>query len=258
MAGDFYQILGVSASADFVTIRRAYYRRAKECHPDLFQNSPEKTREFQILVEAFDTLSDGDKRRRYDFYRMDEEDRPLHRRIRKNRMVMDSEADDILEELIVGNDTPPETSLATLLADLEKTEIFMRYREGRDHLDNQRCEAAEACFRFITARAPQNIVFRVYLARTLALKGCYWASSYHYRIALRLGARRRPQQVLLGVRAEMAQMRRRLRPVWSWVLDCFYGKPAEFVADPADEMIAQLSRSLTRALRADNEQRRLK
>lgn len=168
MTGDLYQILGVPSTADFAAIKRAYYRRAKECHPDRFQNSPVKTREFQILVEAFDTLSDGLKRRRYDISRLDEEEQLRTRQLRKQQPVMDSEADDILEELIVGNDAPPETSLATLLADLEKTEIFMKYREGRDHLDHRRNEAAEECFRFIVARAPQNIVFRVYLARAIA------------------------------------------------------------------------------------------
>ncbi len=130
MTGDLYQILGVPSTADFAAIKRAYYRRAKECHPDRFQNSPVKTREFQILVEAFDTLSDGLKRRRYDISRLDEEEQLRTRQLRKQQPVMDSEADDILEELIVGNDAPPETSLATLLADLEKTEIFMKYREG--------------------------------------------------------------------------------------------------------------------------------
>lgn len=179
MTGDLYQILGVPSTADFAAIKRAYYRRAKECHPDRFQNSPAKTREFQILVEAFDTLSDGLKRRRYDISRLDEEEQLRTRQLRKQQPVMDSEADDILEELIVGNDAPPETSLATLLADLEKTEIFMKYREGRDHLDHRRNEAAEECFRFIVTRAPQNIVFRVYLARAIARSDRYWPSVYH-------------------------------------------------------------------------------
>lgn len=261
MTGDLYQILGVPSTADFAAIKRAYYRRAKECHPDRFQNSPAKTREFQILVGAFDTLSDGLKRRRYDISRLDEEEQLRTRQLRKQQPMMDSEADDILEELIVGNDAPPETSLATLLADLEKTEIFMKYREGRDHLDHRRNEAAEECFRFIVARAPQNIVFRVYLARAIARSDRYWPSVYHYKLALRFGARRRPQQLLLGVRKEMDQLRRRLRPVWSRVRDCFVGKPAEFIPDPADEMIAQLNRSLTRAARelpSSEERRRLK
>ena len=59
----------------------------------------------------------------------------------------------------------------------------------------------------------------------------------------------------------MDQLRRRLRPVWSRVRDCFVGKPVEFIPDPADEMIAQLNRSLNRAARelsSSEERRRLK
>ena len=137
----------------------------------------------------------------------------------------------------------------------------MKYREGRDHLDHRRNEAAEECFRFIVARAPQNIVFRVYLARAIARSDRYWPSVYHYKLALQFGARRRPQQLLLGVRKEMDQLRRRLRPVWSRVRDCFVGKSVEFIPDPADEMIAQLNRSLNRAARelpSSEERRRLK
>ena len=66
MALTYYQILGVDSRAGFAELKRAYYRQAKRCHPDLFRNAPEKTREFQMLALAFDTLSDAEKRRRYD------------------------------------------------------------------------------------------------------------------------------------------------------------------------------------------------
>ena len=50
MAKTYYQILNVDARAGFAELKRAYYRQAKRCHPDLFGNSPEKTREFQLLA----------------------------------------------------------------------------------------------------------------------------------------------------------------------------------------------------------------
>ncbi len=125
----------------------------------------------------------------------------------------------------------------------------MKYREGRDHLDHRRNKAAEECFRFIVARAPQNIVFRVYLARSLARSNRYWPSVYHYRLALRFGSRRRPRQLLLGVRREMDQLRRRLPPVGGGARAFFPEKRPYSTPPPADEMIAQLNRSLTRAAR---------
>ena len=90
-----YQILGVSATVNFAGLKRAYYARARECHPDLFGNSPAKTREFQMLVHAFDILSDPEKRKRYDASLMEE---PLP--LRKAGPLMDSEAEvhDLLQQ----------------------------------------------------------------------------------------------------------------------------------------------------------------
>ena len=68
MAGieNYYSILGVERNSNFQELKKAYYRKAKECHPDRFNNSPQKTEEFKVLVGAFDVLSDPAKRRRYD------------------------------------------------------------------------------------------------------------------------------------------------------------------------------------------------
>ena len=245
MEQTLYQILGVSATVNFAGLKRAYYARARECHPDLFGNSPAKTREFQMLVHAFDILSDPEKRKGYDASLMEE---PLP--LRKAGPLMDSEADDILEELIVGNNVPPETSLATLLADLEKTETFLRYREGRDHLMHRRYREAEACFRFIVARAPQNIIFRIHLARTLGATGRCFAALHHYQTARRIGRRRVPEQRLLRVKAEMEALRKKHHPLLHWTLSLFAEKKPVFVEDPADAMVRQLSRSMTTAMKS--------
>ena len=163
---------------------------------------------------------------------------------------MDSEADDILEELIVGNNVPPETSLATLLADLEKTETFLRYREGRDHLMHRRYREAEECFRFIVARAPQNIIFRIHLARTLGATGRCFAALHHYQVARSIGRRRVPEQRLLRVKAEMEALRKKHHPLLHWTLSLFAEKKPVFVEDPADAMVRQLSRSMTSAMKS--------
>ena len=53
-----YELLGISNDCGFSALKKAYYRRARECHPDRFGNSPEKAEEFKQVVEAFVTLSD--------------------------------------------------------------------------------------------------------------------------------------------------------------------------------------------------------
>ncbi len=61
---DYYKILGIRRDASMPEIRRAYYRLAKECHPDRAGDAA-KSR-FQKLQEAYETLADGRKRVDYD------------------------------------------------------------------------------------------------------------------------------------------------------------------------------------------------
>src|SRR5690606_32106501 len=61
----YYAILGISPDADASAIKKAYRRRAMELHPDR-NPGPEATRQFQLLIQAYQTLGDDDKRRQYD------------------------------------------------------------------------------------------------------------------------------------------------------------------------------------------------
>ena len=61
---DYYKILGVDRSEDVEGIHTAYRRLAKQCHPDLAGvQSKEK---FQGIQQAYEVLSDPDKRKHYD------------------------------------------------------------------------------------------------------------------------------------------------------------------------------------------------
>lgn len=65
---DYYQILGVTKSADDSALKKAYKRLAVKWHPDKNPGDEQATKNFQKISEAYATLSDEKKRKLYDTY----------------------------------------------------------------------------------------------------------------------------------------------------------------------------------------------
>jgi molecular chaperone DnaJ len=65
---DYYDVLGVPRDADDVTIKKAFRRLARELHPDVNKHDPDAEDKFKEAAEAYEVLSDAERRATYDRY----------------------------------------------------------------------------------------------------------------------------------------------------------------------------------------------
>ncbi len=63
---DYYEVLGLSRNATENEIKRAFRKRAKECHPDRNKGDPTAEQRFKEINEAYEVLKDPEKRAAYD------------------------------------------------------------------------------------------------------------------------------------------------------------------------------------------------
>jgi molecular chaperone DnaJ len=68
MPRDYYEVLGVSRDADDAEIKKAFRRLARELHPDVNSHDPDAETKFKEAAEAYEVLSDSNRRATYDRY----------------------------------------------------------------------------------------------------------------------------------------------------------------------------------------------
>jgi molecular chaperone DnaJ len=65
---DYYDVLGVPRDADDASIKKAFRRLARELHPDVNSHDPQAEEKFKEAAEAYEVLSDRERRTTYDRY----------------------------------------------------------------------------------------------------------------------------------------------------------------------------------------------
>jgi molecular chaperone DnaJ len=68
IASDYYERLGVSRGASETDVKKAFRRLARELHPDVNGHDPEAEEKFKAAAEAYEVLSDPERRATYDRY----------------------------------------------------------------------------------------------------------------------------------------------------------------------------------------------
>jgi DnaJ-class molecular chaperone len=68
MPSDYYEILGVARDANKAEVKTAFRRLARELHPDVNNHDPEAEEKFKQAAEAYEVLSDPERRQVYDAY----------------------------------------------------------------------------------------------------------------------------------------------------------------------------------------------
>jgi molecular chaperone DnaJ len=68
MPRDYYEVLGVGRDAGEAEVKKAFRALARELHPDVNDHDPEAEEKFKAAAEAYEVLSDPERRRTYDAY----------------------------------------------------------------------------------------------------------------------------------------------------------------------------------------------
>ena len=81
---DYYKILEVSENEDISEIKKQYRKLAMKYHPDRNAGDEKAAKKFREITEAYEVLSNGKKRKEYDYKRENESNQPKNKNNKEN------------------------------------------------------------------------------------------------------------------------------------------------------------------------------
>ena len=102
--------------------------------------------------------------------------------------------------------------------------------------------------------APDNILYRVYLARSLTPLKEYGKAKHHYKVAIAIGERRRPPQNLYTVRQELDSLNRKKNPLLHRIISALSPKKDSPPVLTDEQMLRETTRTIQRMM--DEQERR--
>ena len=81
---DYYKILEVPENADVFEIKKQYRKLAMKYHPDRNAGDEKAAKKFREITEAYEVLSNGKKRKEYDYKRENESNQPKNKNNKEN------------------------------------------------------------------------------------------------------------------------------------------------------------------------------
>ncbi|KAF9037682.1 DnaJ domain-containing protein [Panaeolus papilionaceus] len=158
MGVDYYKLLGIDKSATDEEIKKAYKKMALKWHPDRNKNSEEATKKFKEISEAFEVLSDSNKRAVYDQFGEEDLYSGTTKHLKVGRKRLDGTTEEKVLDIKVhpgwksgtkirfpnaGNETPSGQSQDLVFVVEEKPHPVFR-REGNDLICNVKVPLVEA------------------------------------------------------------------------------------------------------------------
>ncbi len=191
---DYYGILGVEDDSPPEEIRKAYIKLAKKLHPDKHPNDPDKRavaqRQFAQVTRAHDVISDPERRREYDAFRMLKKKKELGE-VSENGTPIPQELSESLDQIEMPKDLDKtvKISMRDSAGNINVKWANKHLQRADDLLRKKRFQEAETAMKEAIRLVPEEAKYHTKLGEVYYSRGWYTLAATEVQTALRLDSR---------------------------------------------------------------------